>query len=297
MNNEWIQEFLSYVSSERGLSSNTRVAYEQDLEQLKLFCIKKNISIEKLSHEYLREFLAGLRRQELSIRSIARKMTALRQFYKFLLRENKIQEDPSELLTIVVKTKRLPKHLTIDEMFRLISSADEGTPMGIRDRAILEFWYATGCRISELIELPASAIDWEDGVVKLIGKGRRERIVPLSTDARAWCEKYRAVRHEWIRSHALKEGEVFFLTRQGTAFTRQGVWKIVKKYAKEAGIARNVWPHMIRHSFATHVLRGGADLRAVQEFLGHQSISTTEVYTHLDIENLKAMQSKYHPRD
>ena len=161
---------------------------------------------------------------------------------------------------------------------------------------MLEFWYATGCRVSELAGLKASAIDWKEAVVKLLGKGGRERLVPITRDAVDWGKRYQAIRHEALLRHNLKEGEIFFLTRLGGGFTRQGMWKIVKQYALRAGISRNVWPHMIRHSTATHVLQGGADLRSVQELLGHRSIATTEIYTHLDPENLKVMQRKYHPR-
>lgn len=296
MISEAVNEFLAYISSEKALSTNTLMAYEQDLEQFYQFCTIRKFNPLATSLSELREFLAWLRRQELSPRSIARKVSALKQFYKFLLREGKVQSDPSELLSVIVKAKKLPKHLTIQEMFSLIASAKGETPNEVRDRALLEFWYATGCRVSELVHLPVHAIDWKEGVVKLLGKGSRERLVPLSRDALSWCAKYREIRHTSLLQHNLKDTRTFFLTRLGGAFTRQGVWKIVKKYAKKAGITKNIWPHMIRHSFATHVLRGGADLRAVQELLGHRSITTTEIYTHLDVENLKQMQLKYHPR-
>ena len=291
-----IFDFLSYISSERALAQNTRLAYEKDLEQYLEFCRLQGVSVEKASLKNLRDFLATLRKQELSPRSIARKASSLKQFYKFLLREGKIEANPSELLTVIVKTKRLPKHLTVDEIFGLIASAAGENEAEVRDRALLELWYATGSRVTELAGITLENLDWDDGTVKIRGKGGRERVIPVSKDSLEWCEKYRLVRHEWMRRHDLKETKIFFLTRQGSGFTRQGIWKIVKKYAKRAGIARSVWPHMIRHSFATHILQGGADLRAVQELLGHRSISTTEVYTHLDIENLKLMQLKYHPR-
>lgn len=296
MTNAEVGEFLSYVSSERALSLNTRQAYEKDLAQYFEFCARKGILYDKATLKDLRDFLANLRRQELSPRSIARKTSSLKQFYKFLLREGKIDTSPADLLTATVKTKRLPKHLSIDEIFGLIAAAKGDDDSEVRDRALFELWYATGSRVSEVAGVTMEAIDWNDGTVKIKGKGGRERLVPVSKVALEWCERYRVIRHEWMRRSDLKETKIFFLTRQGKGFTRQGIWKTVKKYAKRAGIAKNVWPHMIRHSFATHVLQGGADLRAVQELLGHRSISTTEVYTHLDIENLKVMQQKYHPR-
>ncbi|MBM4303590.1 MAG: site-specific tyrosine recombinase XerD [Deltaproteobacteria bacterium] len=295
--NKEIKEFLEYLSSEKGLATNTAAAYSQDLEQLFQFCALTKKSPLKVSCKDLREFVAHLRKQELSTRTIARKISTLKQFFKFLLREHKIVNDPADLLSIVQKTKRLPKHLTIEEVFRLIASAEGDTDLEIRDRALLEMWYATGARVSELAQLKSSQIDFQEKVVKIKGKGGKERIVPLSEDAVEWAKKYQALRHQWLIKIELKETKIFFLNRLGKSFTRQGIWKLVKKYTKKAGITRKVWPHMIRHSFATHVLRGGADLRAVQELLGHKSISTTEIYTHLAIENLKVMQLKYHPRD
>lgn len=292
-----LEDFLSYLSAEKGLAENTLKAYGQDLSQFLTYCQVKKIIPLQVSLKQLRSYLASLRRDELSGRSIARKISALRQFYRFLLREGRIDKNPSELLMVMARGRVLPKHLSVEEIFALIAAAGGENQREIRDRAMLEFWYATGCRISEVAGLTAEAIDWEASVVKVIGKGEAQRLIPLSRDAIVWCEKYRDIRHEWIRSHNLRETEIFFLTLNGKGFTRQGIWKIVKKYARRAGLSRNVWPHMIRHSFATHVLQGGADLRAVQELLGHRSISTTEVYTHLDPENLKLMQFKYHPRN
>jgi len=293
---EELREFLAYVSSERAMALNSRLAYERDLLHFLEFCAIKGFSPQEATLKQLRNYLGQLRQSELSPRSIARKVSALKQFYKFLLRESKMTSNPSELLTVRVKTKKLPKHLSIAEIFRLIASAEGSDEAGIRDRALLELWYAVGSRVSELAKLQVSDFDWQEGMVKIVGKGGRERLVPISQEAKRWGKRYLEIRHEWLIRHALKEADVFFLTRQGKGFTRQGIWKIVKKYAKKAGINRNVWPHMIRHSFATHVLQGGADLRAVQELLGHRSISTTEVYTHLNVENLKVMQQKYHPR-
>jgi integrase/recombinase XerD len=292
-----IKEFIDYLSSEKGLSVNTALAYSRDLEQFLQFCALYQRDPLQASQKDLRDFVASLRKQELTARSIARKISTLKQFYKFLIRENKITSDPAELLSIVQKTKRLPKHLTIDEIFKLIASAEGNSESEIRDRALLEMWYATGARVSELVNLTVSQIDFDDKTVKIQGKGGKERVVPLSEDSVHWAKKYQEVRHQWLIQRDLKETKIFFLTRLGRVFSRQGIWKLVKKYAKRANISRKVWPHMIRHSFATHVLRGGADLRAVQELLGHKSISTTEVYTHLAIENLKVMQLKYHPRD
>lgn len=296
MINTELHEFLAYIATEKGLSINTQHAYERDLKQFNQFCSVKKWNERNIELTHLREYLASLRRQELSSRTLARKCSAIKQYFKFLVRENKIDSDPSELLLVQVKQKRLPKHLTVREMFKLISMAEGHTDIETRDRALLELWYATGARISEMAELTISQIDLDKKTVKICGKGNRQRLIPVGEVAAEWCRKYQDIRHEWVRRSGLREMEVFFLTPLGKQMNRQGIWKIVRRYSKLAGIKRNVWPHMIRHSFATHILRNGADLRAVQELLGHRSISTTEVYTHLDIENLKVMQSKFHPR-
>ncbi len=293
---EELSEFLNYISSEKGLSLNTRSAYQKDLEQFETFCSVNKLSFNDVTLNDLRDFLALLRNREVSQRSISRKVSSFKQFYIFLLKENRVEKNPTELLHVVVKTSKLPKHLSQIEMAKLIGSAKGDTDLSIRDRAILEFWYATGCRVSELVNLQIEQIDFESKVVKVKGKGNRERIIPLNEQTLEWCSKYKIVRHEWIRLMGLKDLNSFFLTPQGDAVGRQNFWRMLKQYAKLSGIPKKIWPHMLRHSFATHVLRNGADLRAVQEFLGHKSISTTEIYTHLDVENLKQMQLKFHPR-
>lgn len=291
-----LTEFLAFISAEKGLSPHTIEAYQRDLQQFIETCQIKKWELDQIKLSHVREHLAGLRKRELSARTLARKSSALKQFFKFLLREKKISRDPTELLLVQVKQKRLPKHLSVDEMFRVIAMASGETDLEIRDRALLELWYATGTRISEMCQLQIADLDFDEKTLRVLGKGNRQRLVPVGEVAVSWCRKYLEIRHEWIRQSNLKELDVFFLSPHASPLSRQSIWKILKKYTKKAGIKRSVWPHMIRHSFATHILRNGADLRAVQELLGHRSISTTEVYTHLDIENLKLMQSKYHPR-
>jgi len=293
---EAVQNFLDYLRSEKAVALNTRLAYQKDLEQYLEFSRVQSQDLDQADLTHLRHFTAWLRREELSPRSIARKVSSLKQFYQFMVREGQMESDPAELLTVTVKTKRLPKHLSIDEVLAILKAAAGKNDSEIRDRALLELWYATGCRVSEIAGVTVDALDIKGKTVKINGKGGRQRILPIHSDAIHWCEEYRAVRHEWIRQAGLKETELFFLSRKGTALSRQAIWKTLKRYAKLAGVHRNVWPHLIRHSFATHVLQGGADLRAVQELLGHRSISTTEIYTHLDVENLKVMQKKFHPR-
>jgi integrase/recombinase XerD len=296
MHNE-VAEFLVYVSAERGLSNNTRLAYERDLAQFETFVRVRRLELAQVRLNHLRDFLAKLRSEELTPRSIARKVSALKQFFQFCLREGKVTANPAELLTVVVKTKRLPKHLTIEESFQIIDAARGSGDKPIRDLAMMELWYATGCRVSELAQIELGDMDWKSGMVRLRGKGGRERWVPLSQEAVSACVAYRSTRHEWIKQAGLVETSVFFLTDRMKPYSRQALWKWLQQLAKTAGITKKVWPHMIRHSFATHVLQGGADLRTVQELLGHRSISTTEMYTHLNVENLKTMQRKFHPRD
>lgn len=291
-----VYEFLAFVTTEKALSPHTRLAYEKDIQQYFEFCRRKKLSPLHVQLRQVRQYLASLRRAGLANRSIARKLSSVKQFYKFLLREERISSDPVELLTVTVKARKLPACLTVEEMAALIEAATGTNEVETRDRAMLELWYATGARISEMMNLRIQDIDWKGGVVKFLGKGGRERLVPVHPGALDWCSKYRDIRHRWLSEYALAETQRFFLSRLGKGFTRQGIWKIVRKYARKAHLGKRVWPHMIRHTFATHVLRGGADLRAVQELLGHRSISTTEIYTHLDTENLKIMQLKYHPR-
>lgn len=291
-----VSDFLAFIQSEKGVSENTRLAYESDLAQFVLYCRAKGRPLTRIGLGDLRIYLASLRRRSLSQRSIARKLSAIKQFYFFLLRENQIVSNPSELLSVQLKMRRLPKLLSVEEISRVIESASGKTESEIRDRAILELWYATGSRISELVKLTIDRLDLKEGVAKFLGKGGKERFVPVHPTCLEWCKKYREVRHQWLRRFDLKEPHIFFLSRRGSGYTRMGMWKLLKRYVKRAELGRRVFPHMIRHSFATHILLGGADLRVVQELLGHKSIATTEIYTHLQPENLKNMQLKYHPR-
>jgi len=290
------KSFLNYLATEKGLSSHSLQAYEKDLSQFFDFLAIQKKDYKTIAPQELKLFLSFLKRQEFSQRSIARKLSSLRQFYRFLMREGTIEADPSELLSLRVKEKKLPKHFTAQEIKALLGSPNPSSERGVRDKAILEVWYATGCRVSELSDINVSDWDFKQSVVLVHGKGRKQRLVPVYTEALTWAKKYLDVRHEWVRRFDNLEEKAFFLNDRGNKMTRLFLWKLLKKYAKDAGLNRAVWPHMLRHSFATHLLWGGADLRVVQELLGHSSIATTEVYTHLDIENLKKMQAKFHPR-
>lgn len=285
---EAISEFLDFLSSEKAFSKNSYSAYQHDLEQFNNFLIIKKYSYKDLSLKELREFFAWLRKEEITSRTLSRKLSVIRQFYKFLLRDKKILKDPSELMMIVRENKKLPQYLSIEDVDKLLESLPIKSKSEIFEKAFLELWYATGLRVSEIISIKVSDIDWQEKTVKVTGKRGKERIIPIHDRAIEWCLKYKNFRPV--------DAELFFTNNRGKPITRQAAWKLLKDRALKAGIDKKIWPHLIRHTFATHVLQGGADLRAVQELLGHQSIQTTEIYTHLDIENLKVMQLKYHPR-
>ncbi len=295
---EFVEEFLNFIVCEKGLSNQTRLAYREDLHQLNEFLKRKhpNCTLSQLGQRELKTFIANLKATGLSPRSIARKISAVKQFYGYLLRENRVKENPAALISVRVKKKTLPHYLSVDEMVKLLEAARGESEEEIRDRAILEMWYATGARITELLSIQTSHLDWDSKLVLLRGKGNRERLVPCTESAIEWVRKYYDIRHQWIRRHFGEDEGALFLTRLGKPFSRQGLWKLLKKYALEAHLSKKIWPHLIRHTFATHLIQNGADLRVVQELLGHRSITTTEIYTHLSPENLRLMQLKYHPR-
>ncbi len=293
---EMVSGFLAHLSTERGFAQNSLTSYRLDLEQWEAFLLKKKTPATKATLDDVREFLAGLRRREISQRSLARKLSVLKQLYQFLVREEHTEVDPTELVSIRIKEKKLPKHLSVAQMVALLESISTNSELGLRDRALFELWYAVGARVSELSNLKLTDISPEKRLVKLTGKGGKERWVPFGKNAEGWLIRYSDVRHHWIARWDKLDEPFYFLSTRGTRLTRQAMWKLLKRYAEKAGIPRKIWPHMIRHSFATHLLRGGADLRVVQELLGHSSIATTEIYTHLDIQNLRLMQQKFHPR-
>ncbi len=290
-----IKDYIDYLKTERALSENSVFSYRSDLADYINFCKLKKIDFLKVNIRHLRQYLSDLKKRSFSSVTVARRFSALRGFYNFLLREEKTETNCIDLIVFSSIKRKIPKYLSENEMKSLLSIVQGKNEIEIRDRAILELWYAVGCRISELISLRIDSIDWEGLALILRGKGRKERIVPFGRVAFEWCNKYRDIRHEWLRKRGF-DSEYFFITRRGKKFSRQGMWKMVKKYGRKALLNQRIFPHLIRHSFATHMLKGGADLRVVQELLGHRSISTTEIYTHIEPQNLKMMLHKYHPR-
>jgi len=285
--------FIRYLSVERGLSQNTLTAYSNDLEKLSRFAATRNKNLQSLKPDDLSDFIRELSKAGLGPRSIARNLVALRGFYKFLVQDGHLKNDPSANLEAPKSWQSLPRFLTDDEVERLLNTPDSTTDAGLRDKAMLEVLYATGLRVSELVGLTSGSIDLELGFVKVLGKGGKERIVPVGLTAISWLRKYVQIRPRLISK--AKPTLALFLTDTGTPFTRQSFWKTIVAYGNRAGIG-HINPHLLRHSFATHLLEHGADLRSVQMMLGHSDISTTQIYTHITNERLREIYRKFHPR-
>ena len=291
----WGDHFLHHLSVEKGVSRNTLEAYARDLQGYAHFLRERGItSPEASSGEDAIGFFRHLRGKGLSARTQARILSTMRGFHKFLVKEGAAEENPLCRLRTPKLTPKLPAVLSTVEVKKLLQQPDPQQPFGIRDRAMLELLYATGLRVSELIHLSLNEVNLEAGYVRTRGKGSKERIVPLGGAARRALQDYlRGPRSVMARTSVQA---ILFLGRGGRGMTRQGFWKILRKHAREAGIAKHITPHTLRHSFATHLLEGGADLRSVQSMLGHVDIATTQVYTHVSREHLKQLHRKYHPR-
>jgi len=290
-----ISSFLTHVRVEKGLSSNTVSAYRRDLVKFAEFARKRKLSLKSVSRDDLVDFLAALYRQNLDSKSVARHLVTLRNFFRFAQIQEHIAEDPSVNLESPKIRRSLPGYLRLEEVERLLNQPDVKTPLGLRDRAMLEVLYSTGLRVSELIGLRVSDLDTRVGNVRCIGKGDKERIVPVGKKALTIVEKY--LRDARPRLLGKAPGSpALFVNRRGAPLSRVGVWKILSAYGRRAGMRVALTPHMLRHSFATHLLERGADLRSVQLMLGHADISTTQIYTHVVEERLKQIYKAHHPR-
>ena len=287
-NQEWIARFLQYLRIEKGVADNTIESYRHDLEMYRIHLGETDLI--KVQPALVSGFLKFLYRRRLKPRSATRAFAAVRGLHRFLLLENATTENPTITVDQPRWWKPLPNVLAVEEVDKLLAAPDTSTPKGLRDRAMLEVLYATGLRISELIALTLDGVNTEAGFVRCMGKGSKERIVPLGASAAAAVLSYLHARH--VR----KPTNYLFLNRQGTKMSRMGFWKILRAYGLRAGIKKKLTPHVLRHSFATHLLERGADLRAVQSMLGHSNISTTEIYTHVMRERLKEIYKSYHPR-
>ncbi|MBM3253862.1 MAG: site-specific tyrosine recombinase XerD [Candidatus Omnitrophica bacterium] len=292
---ELVEEFLNYLSVEKGLSKNTLLSYRNDLNKYITYLTKNGIgSLENVKRQDITNFLLFLKDKGISAVSISRNLVAIKGFHKFLLRENFIREDVTSVLEAPKLWKRLPDTLSIEEVSKLLKIPNVRKPQGIRDRAVLELLYATGMRVSELVNLKVVDLNFDIGFVKCTGKGQKERIVPVGKFAIEAIKRYAdKIRPVFLKN---RQNERLFVTRYGRNISRQSIWKLIRGYASEARINKHISPHTLRHSFASHLLEGGADLRIVQEMLGHSDISTTQIYTHIDKGRLKMIHQKYHPR-
>ncbi len=289
-----VQGYLDHLRVERGLAQNTLLAYRRDLTQLEAYAGKARRDVLELGQRELAAFIAGLRGPGRSARSVARLVHGVRGFYRFAVREGRLESDPMENLKAPRSFRPLPRFLTGGQVDGLLEAPDTTTLLGIRDRAILEVLYATGLRVSELLGLRAENLDLELGILTCFGKGRKERLVPLGGKARTWVRRYLAEVRPRLGKRSLAPN--LFLNHRGGRLSRMGLWGIVRRHAVTAGVERTLTPHGLRHSFATHLLERGADLRALQAMLGHADISTTQIYTHVTRERLRRVYDQFHPR-
>ena len=291
---EYIDQFIDFMEVERGVSSNTIQSYRRDITKFINYLRKEKKDITTASREDVTDFMKDLKRKGLSGASIARNLAALKTFWKFLAMERVVPENVAAVIETPKTWKTIPDVLNRQEVERLLKTPSRRGAASIRDKAILELMYATGLRVSEVKGLKKANANLEAGFVKCSGKGGKERIVPLGGVA---CEAVGKYLENARQKLAKKVGdEHLFLSKLGKSLSRQSIWKMIKKYAKEAGIKKHITPHTLRHSFATHLLEGGAELRGVQEMLGHADISTTQIYTHINKDKLKKVHEKYHPR-
>ncbi|HEY3347922.1 MAG TPA: site-specific tyrosine recombinase XerD [Nitrospirota bacterium] len=290
-----VLQYMNFLMVEKGLSKNTLESYGRDLGKYAAFLEKRGISdFRQANRTEMRELVEHLRESGLSAASTARTLSAIKGLHKFMMLEGRAQADPTEALESPKKRKSLPKVLTAQEVEALLAAPSGKEPEAARDRAMLEVLYAAGLRVSELVTLKTSDLEFEVGYLTTFGKGSKRRVVPLHGAAIDSLREYiGSARVEMLKG---KTTDVLFVTRRGTGMTRQGFWKIIKRHAVKAGIAKVISPHILRHSFATHLLEHGADLRSVQMMLGHSDISTTQIYTHVEAERLKKVHKQHHPR-
>ncbi|MEK7399768.1 MAG: site-specific tyrosine recombinase XerD [Candidatus Poribacteria bacterium] len=289
-----IKQFAEFLLVERGLSSNTIISYKRDLKDFTEFIENKykGLSMLQIEHQHIVKYLAYLSEKGLSSSTMDRRMDSLRTFYKFMLAESYIKENPTDIIEPMRSWNKLPIVLSIAEVQILLDQPDISKPLGLRNKALLELMYACGLRVSEVIILKINDLNPEIGYIRCLGKGNKERVIPVGSKALKAVKDYL----DSGRSSLNPKGDWLFVNYKGDGLTRDGISRIIQELAKEAGIKKQISPHTLRHCFATHLLERGADLRSLQEMLGHASISTTQLYTHVDSERLKQIHSKFHPR-
>jgi integrase/recombinase XerD len=293
---EFLAQYLSYLKFEKNLADNSVSAYKKDLERyLSYLTAQKVTRPEDIRDSHIRRLLQLLSEMGLSASSLARNLSSIRSFHLFLIGEDIVGDDASEHVEGPKLRRYLPSVLTFDEVDNICTVIQTNNSFGLRDRAMIEVLYACGLRISELLSLLVREIYFQETFIRIIGKGSKQRLVPISSRALGWLRKYLDEGRPYLDKHRRAEG-IAFLSTRGTALSRMGFWKILQKYTRACGIRKEIHPHTFRHSFATHLLEGGADLRAVQEMLGHSDISTTQIYTHLDRTYLQQEYRDFHPR-
>ena len=289
-----LDAYITYLRDVRRMSPNTVESYARDLAALAGFAEKRGAAVESLDRKALEAFVRGLMASGFSPRSVARNVACVRGFYRFLAQERRLDNSPAEDLRAPRAWAALPKFLDLEEVDRLLAQPDPSSPRGLRDKALIEVLYATGMRVSELLTLRPDDLNLDEGYLTCVGKGDKERIVPIGQEASDWLKRYmREGRPALIKS---KAGGRVFVNARGGALSRVGFWKVLKEYGIRAGITRELSPHVLRHSFATHLLERGADLRAIQIMLGHADLSTTQIYTHVLEARLRAVYDRFHPR-
>ncbi len=292
----FLKEYLGILSFEKNLSENTTNAYKNDLKKFLSFVQEKNVTdYNQINAGHIAKFFEHQKENGIDSATTARYMSSLKGFFGYLEDNNYIEKNPTSTLSPVKKSRKLPAVLSFPEIERILNSPKTGEITGLRDKAILETFYSSGLRVSELINLKVNDLYFADEVVRVLGKGSKERIVPLGSSAINWLKEYLMKSRPLLEKKSKSQNYVF-LNKRGTKLSRMWIWKIVNYYALQAGITKEIHPHTFRHSFATHLLEGGADLRAVQEMLGHADISTTQIYTHIDRNYIKQVHKDHHPR-
>jgi integrase/recombinase XerD len=289
-----VKEYVTYLAGEKGFASNTIDAYEGDIRQFLDFLAAQTKTLEDVHDKDITDFVRHLGKPGIASTTISRKISSLKSFFRFLIEEQLIEEDPTVVIEPPHITRKLPSVLEAGEIERILDQPDVNEPLGLRDRAALELLYACGLRISELLSLKIENIDFREGFLICYGKGEKERVIPIGKYAMDYITRYLAKVRSLLDSG--RADGILFLSKRGNKMSRMGFWKRFKSYCAKAGISRKVTPHTFRHSFATHLLEGGADLRVVQTLLGHNDISTTQIYTHITKDYLKRVIRDYHPR-
>jgi len=294
--NNFLRDYLAVLKLEKNLSENTVSSYRSDLTAFFQFLADRNVDDpSNITQQHISKFFKLLCDIGLNSNSAKRYFSSLRGFFKYLHMNNYIKENPIERIPSPKLAQNLPAVLTIQEVDKILSQPDLENKFGLRDRTLLEIFYACGIRVSELINLKIADLYFKEEIIRVFGKGSKERLVPIGSSAINWINEY--MKHSRpLLENKIKSGNILLLNSRGTKLSRMGIWKIVDRYVKESGITKAVHPHTFRHSFATHLLEGGADLRAVQEMLGHADISTTQIYTHIDRDYIKQVHRDFHPR-